>query len=166
MKTTLTLITLALAGTLAAQAQEEKPKREDRGPRKVPDAILKEYDKDGDGELSADERKTMREAMQAKRKEAQEKRMAEFDTDKDGKLSPDERKAMREAMQAKRKALVEKYDADKDGKLSREEIQTAREAGEELPMMGRGQRGQRGERGQRGQGRPNRPEPKTAPAGE
>lgn len=165
MKTTLTLITLALAGTLATQAQDA-PQREGRGPRQVPPGLLKEFDKDGDGKLNDEESKAARESMQAKREEARKKMLAEFDKDKDGKLDQEERKTMREAMEAKRKALVEKYDGNKNGKLDPEEVKAARDAGEEMPMMRPGGRGQGGPRGE---GRPNRGEGRgqpKAPAGE
>lgn len=174
MKTKITCIALALAGIVAASAQEgnpDAPRRGQGGPggRQVPPAVLKEFDKDGDGKLNDEEAKAARAAMQAKREEAQKKMLAEFDADKDGKLNEEERKAMRTAMEAKRKALVEKYDADKDGKLSPEEIKAAREAGEEIPMGPGGpggRRGQGGPGGPGGEGRPPRGERPAPPAGE
>jgi hypothetical protein len=161
MKTTLSLIALALASTMAVHAQEPAPEggRGERrgGGRQLPPEVVKEFDKDGDGKLSDDEAKAAREAMQAKREEARKKMLEKYDADKDGKLSDEESKKMREDMQAKRKALLEKYDADKDGKLSPEEIKTAKDAGEEIPefrpMGGR----QGGPGGPGGEGRPNRP---------
>ena len=171
-----TCFALALAGIVAASAQEGKPEGQRRGPggpggeggRQVPPAVLKEFDKDGDGKLNAEEAQAARAAMQAKREEMQKKLLAEFDTDKDGKLSEEERKAVRTAMEAKRKALIEKYDADGDGKLSPEEIKTARDAGEELPMMGGpgGPGERRGQGGKGGEGRPPRGERPAPPAGE
>ena len=173
MKTKITCIALALAGIVTASAQEGKPEGQRRGPggpggpgaRQVPPAVLKEFDKDGDGKLNDEEAKAARAAMQAKREEAQKKILAEFDADKDGKLSEEERKAVRTAMEAKRKALIEKYDADGDGKLGPEEIKTARDAGEELPMIG-GPGGRRGPGGPGGEGRPPRGERPAPPAGE
>ncbi len=167
MKTKITTIALALAGIVTASAQDG-PRRGPGGPggeRQVPPAVLKEFDKDGDGKLNEEERQAARTAMEAKREEARKKMLAEFDTDKDGKLSEDERKAMRTAMEAKRKALIEKYDADKDGKLGPEEIKAARDAGEELPMLG-GPGGRRGPGGPGGEGRPPRGERPAPPAGE
>ena len=167
MKTKITWIALALAaaGTLGAQAQEEGPRR--GGNRQPSPEMLKEFDKDGDGKLSDEETKAMREAMQARRAEAEKKELEEFDKDKDGKLSEEERKAAQEARQAKHKALVEKYDADKNGELNREEIQTAVKAGEEMRYLRPApQRGGRGEGGRGGEGRRGRggdqpaPEPK------
>jgi hypothetical protein len=162
MKTTITCFALALAGMFTASAQEnpEGPRRGPGGDRQVPPAILKEFDKDGDGKLNAEESQAARTAMQARREEARKKMLAEFDTDKDGELNEEERKAMRTAMEAKRKALIEKYDADKDGKLSPAEIKAARDAGEELPpMLNPG-----GRRGQGGEGRPARGERPARPA--
>ena len=173
MKTNITWIALAVAisGTALTHAQEEG--RERRGPRQLPEAVLKEFDKDGDGKLSDDENKAMREAMQARREEARKKEIAEFDKDKDGKLNDEEQKAANEAREAKRKALIEKYDADKDGKLNREEVQAAAKAGEELRYLrpgGPGQRGQRGEgrggRGDRQQPKPEEKKEEAKPAGE
>lgn len=176
MKTKITCFALALAGIVTAAAQDGPPGGERRGPggpggpggRQVPPAVLKEFDKDGDGKLNDEEAKAARAAMQAKREEAQKKILAEFDADKDGKLNEEERKAMRTAMEAKRKALVEKYDADKDGKLSPEEIKAARDAGEEIPMIGGpgGRRGPGGPGGPGGEGRPPRGERPAKPAGE
>ena len=158
-KTILTALALVAASTFAAHAQEEKPgeggreRRGGGGPRQVPAAVLKEFDKDGDGKLNEEEAKAAREA-------AQKKMLEKYDTDKDGKLSDDERKAMREDFEAKRKALLEKYDKDKDGKLSPEERKAAADAGEEMPGGGGG----RGEGGPRGEGRQPRGEKKEAPA--
>jgi hypothetical protein len=179
MKTKLTWIALALAaaGTLGAQAQEEGGRRGgNRAPN--PEAI-KEFDKDGDGKLSDEEAKAMREAMQARRAEAQKKELEEFDKDKDGKLSDEERKAAQEAREAKHKALVEKYDADKNGELSREEIQTAVKAGEEMRYLrpgparggrggegGAGGGGRRGGRGGEGAPKPEEKKEEAKPAGQ
>lgn len=157
MKTKITWIALALAaaGTLGAQAQEEAPRR--GGGRQPNPEMIKEFDKDGDGKLSDEERTAMREAMQARAEEARKKELAEFDKDKDGKLSEEERKAAQEAREAKHKALVEKYDADKNGELSREEIQTAVKAGEEMRYLRPApQRGGRGGEGRGGEGRRGR----------
>jgi len=168
MKTKITWIALALAaaGTFAANAQEDDKAgpRGGRGPRQFGPAVIKEFDKDGDGKLNDEERKAAGEAFQAKREEARKKELAEFDKDKDGKLNDEEQKAANEARETKRKALVEKYDADKDGKLSREEIATAVKADEDLSVLRPG--GPGGPRGGRGEGagRPPRGEGKDKPA--
>jgi hypothetical protein len=94
MKTT-TLMTLgALIGScLIASAQEspQRPKRPQGGP---PPEVLKEFDKDGDGKLSPEERTAMQEARKAKMEERRKEMLAKYDADKDGKLSPEERAAM------------------------------------------------------------------------
>ena len=125
MNTTLTMIALALAGTLAVQAQEPAPEgqRERRGGnRQLPAEIVKEFDKDGDGKLNDEEAKAARAAQQAKREEAQKKMLEKYDADKDGKLSQEENQKMREDLQAKRKALLEKYDANKNDRLDPEAV--------------------------------------------
>lgn len=133
------LITLGvLIGTCSfAAAQEGTPAPDAAKPpggrqqREIPAEILKKFDKDGDGKISADEAKAMREARQAEM-------LKKYDKDGDGKLSDEERKAMQADMEAKHKALLEKYDANKNGKLDPEEMKAARDAGEEIPMGGRG----------------------------
>ena len=154
MNTTLTMIALALAGTLAVQAQEPAPegKPERRPNRGTPPEVLKEFDKDGDGKLNDEEAKAAREAMQARREEARKQMLEKYDTDKDGKLSAEEHKKMAED----RKALVEKYDANKNNPLDPEEVKAARDAGEPMWLLRAGG-GRRGEGGPQGEGRPNRP---------
>jgi hypothetical protein len=97
MKTTKLMILGALIGTCTfAAAQEEKPARPEgggRGMRQPSPEMLKKFDKDGDGKLSQEEAKAMREAQQAKRKALIEK----YDADKDGKLDETERKAAADA---------------------------------------------------------------------
>ena len=172
MKTKITWIALAIAaaGTLGAQAQEEGQQR--RGQRQMPESVVKEFDKDGDGKLNDDENKAAREAMRARFEEARKKELEEFDKDKDGKLNDEERKAAQQARQAKRKALVEKYDADKNGEVSTEEAKTATPEEQRVLMAPRGGRGQGGEgRGQRGgrggdQPKPEEKKEEAKPAGE
>ena len=159
MNTTLTMIALALAGTLAVQAQEPAPEggRERRGGnRPLPPEVVKEFDKDGDGKLSDEEAKAAREARQAKAEEARKKMLEKYDTDTDGKLSQVYNKKMREDMLAKRKALLEKYDANKNDRLDPEEVKAAKDAGEEIPEFRPMGGGRRGEGGPQGEGRPNR----------
>ncbi|WP_052573853.1 EF-hand domain-containing protein [Haloferula sp. BvORR071] len=172
MKTKITWIALALAaGTLGVHAQEEGGQRRGPGNRQLPPEIIKEYDKDGDGKLSDDETKAMREAMQARRAEQEKKDLEEFDKDKDGKLNDEETKALREARQAKRKALIEKYDTDKDGKVSPEEAKAATPEERMALRGGMGPGGRGGEGGQGGgrrggRGGENQPKPEEKKAGE
>jgi len=147
MKTKLMMTLGALLGTgmlATAQDQPERPK----GPHvPPPPEILEKFDKDGDGKLSEEERKAMREAMHARMEERHKEMLEKFDTDKDGKLSPEEREKAREAMKAK---MLEKYDKDGDGKLSDEE----RAAIPKPPRRPGGPHGRRGPGGPGGPGAP------------
>jgi hypothetical protein len=135
------IIASALIAVASAQAPEG-PKPERKGPPGGPPAeIIAKFDKDGDGKLNDEEAKAAREAMQAKRKEAE----AKYDKDGDGKLSEDERKAM---MEERKKEMIAKFDKDGDGELNEEEKKAAREA-----MGGR----PGGPGGPGGPGRPGRP---------
>jgi hypothetical protein len=128
---------VALSAILTSFAfGQDAPQREGRpagpggpggpgGQRPVPAEVLKEFDKDGDGKLSDDERKAMREAMQARAEERRQEMIKKYDKDGDGKLSEEERKTMMEeqraAMEARRAEMMKKYDKDGDGKLNEEE---------------------------------------------
>jgi len=164
MKSTNWITLAALLGTCSfAAAQDEKPARQQR---ELPEAIVKKYDKDGDGKLSDEERKGMRDEMQAERKKRQEEVLKKFDKDGDGTLNDEEKAAAAADAEAKRKEFLEKYDTDKDGKMSREEMQAARAAGAEIPMMGRGGFGGPGGPGGRrggGDGEPKGEKPAPAP---
>lgn len=91
--------------SLATAAPEGKP---DAAARK--EAMLKKFDKDGDGKLSAEEKAAMKAEMQKRRGEGgkgpdaarRAEMMKKFDKDGDGKLSEEERAAMRAEMQKKR----------------------------------------------------------------
>ncbi len=150
MKTKSLIALSVLIGSCMVVQAQDKPKREGRpGP---PPELLKKFDKDGDGKLSEEERKAMREAHQASMEERRKEMLEKYDKDGDGQLSEEERKTMREARQAemekRRKELLEKYDKDGDGKLSPEE--RAAIPPEERPRL----RGPRGPGGP--EGRPNR----------
>lgn len=136
MKTTQLLITgiaISLAGSLTAAAQEGPGKgRKGKGPQGPRhDAVVKKFDKDGDGKLSEEEREEARKAMQAKRKEAHAKMIEKFDKDGDGKLNEEERKQAHEAMKAQRKeiheAVLGQFDANGNGKLDPDEREGVRE---------------------------------------
>lgn len=135
------LMTLgALLGTCLFVSAQDAPPRPERPQRQLPPELIKEYDKDGDGKLSDDERTAMRDAMRA-RGEAQRKATLEkYDADKDGKLSKEEAEKARTERQAE---MLKKYDKDADGKLSVEERRA-------IPYSERGFGGPGGPGGRRG----------------
>jgi Ca2+-binding EF-hand superfamily protein len=149
MKLSLSLL-MTLAGLIAVpntHAQEGNRGGGDRGSRRLPEELLKKYDKDSDGKLNDEEMKTFREARakenlekydankdgkldeeETKKMEAENPRrrgfqpdaetLKKYDKNGDGKLDDEESKAWREVRE---KEMLAKYDADKDGKLSDEE---------------------------------------------
>jgi len=95
---------------------------------------FKQFDQDGDGKLSPEERAQAEAAFQSRMPPQMRERMLKrFDKDGDGKLSAEELQAAREAWQAEREKvgkefrerLLKKFDTDGDGKLSPEERQRA-----------------------------------------
>lgn len=74
---------------------------------KIPPFMAEQYDTDGDGQLSVQEREAAHAAI-----------LEKYDTDGDGVLSRKERHAMREAVHD---AFIAKYDTDGDGEISNEE---------------------------------------------
>lgn len=80
-------------------------------------ARMTEFDLDGDGVLSKEERDAMRQAFRAER-------IARFDLDGDGELSREERQAARMARfenSDRGQALMRQFDADGDGELNADE---------------------------------------------
>jgi len=78
---------------------------------------MSQFDTDGDGILSEEERDAMRKAMR-------EERMAMMDLDGDGEISRDERRAARQAQfenSDRGQALMRQFDLDGDGVLSDDE---------------------------------------------
>ena len=166
-----------LPGGLQAWGAEETQKRPGaRRPGRG--AIIKKFDKDGDGKLNEEERKAARAAGKARHEEMRGKLLAEFDADKDGKLNEDERKAASktrmelrwEGLPAEAKERITKrFDKDGDGKLSDTERKAAiaarrhRKGQRHKDGAGRPGPGRRGGssenrpgRGRQGQGRQNK----------
>jgi hypothetical protein len=159
MKTKTWMTLGALAGTCliaTAQDEQQRPNRPQRPMGPPPPELVKEFDKDGDGKLSEDERKAMHEAVRARMEERRKEMLAKYDTDGDGKLSPEEEAKAREARRAE---MLKKYDKDGDGQLSEEE----RAAMPKPPRRPNGPGGPGHRRGPNGPG-PNGPDgPPPAP---
>jgi Ca2+-binding EF-hand superfamily protein len=99
------------------------------------DAFLKKYDKDGDGELSDEERKAMGESFR-------KRSMEQYDKDGDGKLSEEERRAMRRGRggawrEATERWRLQHFDLDADGKLNEAEEAAQREFQGQFRDMGK-----------------------------
>jgi hypothetical protein len=71
------------------------------------EAMIKRFDKNGDGKLSDDEKAEAQKALKGKKGEARPAKLTEamkkFDADGDGKLSDDEKAAMKKELAEKRK---------------------------------------------------------------
>lgn len=94
-------------------------------------AIIKKFDKDGDGRLNSVEQKEADNAIAAaEKREAEQKAawMKRYDKNGDGKISDEEKRAAEEERKAARDAALERFDKNGDGKLSKEERQTAEKA--------------------------------------
>ena len=107
MKLTLIAAFAAIVGLASASANPEKEEgRKHRGKPFAADRslhmkkILEEFDKDGDGRISLEERK----AIAADRKA---KFLEKFDKDGDGKISTEEKKAIAEEWRSRRGARPE-----------------------------------------------------------
>ena len=74
----------------------------------IRDLIIKQFDSDGDGKLSMDERSKMRKKMQGKKQEIMQK----FDTNGDGILNNEERTTIRKAFQKRKSEAFESFDTD------------------------------------------------------
>ena len=72
------------------------------------DVIIKQFDSDGDGKLSMDERSKMRRKMQGKKQEIMQK----FDANGDGILNDEERNFIRKAFQKQKAKAFESFDTD------------------------------------------------------
>ena len=115
--TAIAVVFLCLSGCdRSANKDESKPQQSDQ--------TLKKYDKDGDGQLSEKEKKTMN-----------EKFVARFDTDGDKKLSPKERDAARKKAKVtvnaksqapmtleRSQAFLKRFDKDGDAMASEKEV--------------------------------------------
>ncbi len=134
MKHLIVMALAAMAIPVLAQDAPERPMRQ-RGanPQQqpaLPEALMKKYDKDGDGKLSPEERTAMREEMQKGAKERRAELFKTMDKDGDGKVTLEEFLAAqpaapmppREGMPDRPKPPVneqtKKFDKDGDGTFS------------------------------------------------
>lgn len=115
---------LALAGTVAAQNQNQGPRHRGHPGAALRARLLERFDTDGDGKLSEAERA----AAKAQFPELSQAIIAMLDTDGDGKVSEAEKAAARERMQARIQEVIAKYDADGDGRLNEQERRAAFDA--------------------------------------
>jgi len=150
-------------------AQDRPADGKDAGKHRRPskEEILKKFDKDGDGELSEEEKAAMKEAMEKHRgkhgkggRPSKEEMLKKFDADGDGKLNKEERTAAREAMKKRfREEALKRFDKDGDGELNEEERAAAKEAAKKRRggRDGAGKDGREGGKGgrDRGKGRPS-----------
>lgn len=86
------LIGLALFFALGSTARAEgsdKPEKKEKAEKPVPPEVLKKYDKDGDGKLSAEEKAAWKADREAEKKAL----LAKYDKDGDGKLNEEEKAA-------------------------------------------------------------------------
>jgi hypothetical protein len=134
---------ICFAALLAIVTAAASVRAEEKAPAAAPDfpkrvnmgaEALKQFDKDGDGKLSEDERKAMMEARKAmgdKMRLAHEK---EFDKNGDGKLDDAERATMMESFKQRNpeaagrmQEMVKRFDKDGDGKLNDDERKALRD---------------------------------------
>ena len=106
MKTKLLIIMpLFLSATLFGASDQKGNNERTNFP--IRDVIIKQFDSDGDGKLSMDERSTMRKKMQGKKQEIMQK----FDANGDGILNDEERTTIRKAFQKRKSEAFESFDA-------------------------------------------------------
>jgi len=111
-------LVLGLGGLIAGAAEgETKPKptvpapgAPPAGVSRIPEAYRK-YDKNGDGKLDEEERKTLQ-------KERQDELMKKYDKNTDGKLDEEEKKVMLEDRKRERDELIKKRQAQGAPKLT------------------------------------------------
>ena len=129
MKKTLTvgalLAVIAVCGVVLIQ--NLKPIEDDGYVPPWQRAVIKKFDRDGDGKLNREEQRAADAAIKASGDQKREW-IKRFDRDGDGELNREEREAAAKASSADREAIVRKFDLDGDGKLNEEEGQAARKA--------------------------------------
>ena len=95
MKLKLFTAIAVLAGLAVASGTPEEGKGKKHRDHPAIKQLIEKFDKDGDGKLSAEERKAAGEARKAEF-------LKKFDKDGDGKIGPEERKAIAEEFKGRR----------------------------------------------------------------
>lgn len=139
-----TIPCLLIAAVIGGTSFAEEGKRE-LPERPIPATIMKEFDHDGDGTLSQEERSEMHRIMRERREARRQELLKRFDADGDGHLNEAERSTARETTL---KEMLAKYDADGDGTLNDAE-RKAMFDGEGYNPMRFASRRPRAEQGQR-----------------
>lgn len=115
---------LLLAGALFSTSALVKAEHRPFGNGQLPE-FLKQFDTDGDGKLSAEERQAAAEAIKEERKNHADRKNP-WDTNGDGVLSDEEKAAAQAAIKAKiEEKRLERFtelDEDEDGFLTAEEF--------------------------------------------
>ena len=93
---------------LRERAKQRMERGEGRQGRRAPKRLIEKFDSDGDGKLSAEERKAAHDDLVAK-----------ADTDGDGKVSREERRAFVQGQQGKK---FDELDANDDNVISYDEL--------------------------------------------
>src|SRR5574341_1358996 len=123
---------VAALGPAAALAQDggtQPPRRRGRVERTSPmtnltKRYLERYDRNGNGQVDAEERSAMSREIQERMKTQRGRIYERYDTNRDGTLDRAEEDRMRESWQrlkASRGRGLERFDLDRDGQLSDEE---------------------------------------------
>lgn len=138
------LVTLTAGSTAIAEDAKPNNERQQRPERPIQKALLKEFDKDGDGKISPAERSKMRRFLRERRKIHRDAMLARFDADGDGVINAEERKFGHDTIL--REMLV-KYDENGNGELDRDERRTMVEGEGHNPLrFFASTRSQKGER--------------------
>ncbi len=69
---------------------------------KLHQRLVQRFDRDGDGQLTGDEKRAARQFARQYRQDRRIQKLRQFDADRNGWLSPDEQRAARQAFKAKR----------------------------------------------------------------
>jgi hypothetical protein len=94
--------------------------------------FMKEFDTDGDGQLSDAEKEAAREKYPrlghgGHGREAHGRMLEKYDANKNGQLDAEEKEVARRDREARRAEFMKRFDTDGDGKLSESERETMRE---------------------------------------